>query len=58
MVKVIKSELYVDQSQLQDTTWDDIAGLKEAKQKLQESGMCCCAVVVKTEVLSLIEHPL
>jgi SpoVK/Ycf46/Vps4 family AAA+-type ATPase len=39
MVKMIKSELYVDQSELQNTSWDDIAGLKEAKQKLQEAAI-------------------
>ena len=38
LVQTIKSELYVDHSQL-NTQWDDIAGLKEAKQKLQESAI-------------------
>ena len=38
MVKTIKSELYVDQSQLY-TSWDDIAGLKDAKQKMQEAAI-------------------
>lgn len=39
MVDVVKSELYVDQSQLDDTSWNDIAGLKTAKQSLQEAAI-------------------
>jgi SpoVK/Ycf46/Vps4 family AAA+-type ATPase len=39
MVQTIKSELYIDQSQLQSTTWKDIAGLEEAKQSLQEAAI-------------------
>lgn len=39
MVQTIKSELYIDPSQLQSTTWDDIAGLDDAKQALQEAAI-------------------
>jgi SpoVK/Ycf46/Vps4 family AAA+-type ATPase len=39
MVQTIKSELYVDHSQLQNTSWDDIAGLETAKQALQEAAI-------------------
>lgn len=39
LVKTVKSDLYVDQSQLQDISWDDIAGLETAKQSLQENAI-------------------
>ncbi|MGK3736453.1 MAG: SpoVK/Ycf46/Vps4 family AAA+-type ATPase [Bacillariaceae sp.] len=39
LVQTIKSELYIDQSQLQSTTWMDIAGLNDAKQALQEAAI-------------------
>jgi SpoVK/Ycf46/Vps4 family AAA+-type ATPase len=39
LVQTVKSELYIDPSQLQSTTWDDIAGLDEAKQALQEAAI-------------------
>jgi len=39
LVQTIKSELYIDQSQIQPTTWKDIAGLNEAKQTLQEAAI-------------------
>jgi SpoVK/Ycf46/Vps4 family AAA+-type ATPase len=39
LVQTIKSDLYVDPSQLQDTSWDDIAGLETAKQSLQEAAI-------------------
>jgi SpoVK/Ycf46/Vps4 family AAA+-type ATPase len=39
LVQTIKSELYVDQSQLQEISWDDIAGLETAKQSLQENAI-------------------
>lgn len=39
LVQTIKSELYIDPSQLQSTTWKDIAGLDEAKQALQEAAI-------------------
>jgi SpoVK/Ycf46/Vps4 family AAA+-type ATPase len=39
LVQTIKSELYIDQSQLQATTWEDIAGLEDAKQALQEAAI-------------------
>lgn len=39
LVQTIKAELYIDQSQLQSTTWNDIAGLNDAKQALQEAAI-------------------
>ena len=39
MVDIIKTELYVDHSQLESTSWDDIAGLETAKQSLQETAI-------------------
>ncbi|KAL3897956.1 MAG: hypothetical protein SGARI_006791, partial [Bacillariaceae sp.] len=39
LVQTIKSELYIDQSQLQATTWNDIAGLDDAKQALKEAAI-------------------
>jgi len=39
LVQTIKSELYIDPSQLQSTTWNDIAGLEDAKQALQEAAI-------------------
>lgn len=39
LVKTIKSDLYIDPSKLHSTTWDDIAGLKDAKQALQEAAI-------------------
>lgn len=39
LVKIVKSDLYVDHSQLNDTSWDDIAGLEQAKQSLQEAAI-------------------
>jgi len=39
LVQTIKSELYIDPSKLHNTTWNDIAGLKEAKQALQEAAI-------------------
>jgi SpoVK/Ycf46/Vps4 family AAA+-type ATPase len=39
LVATIKSDLYVDPSQLQDISWDDIAGLADAKQALQEAAI-------------------
>jgi len=35
----IKSDLYIDPSELQKTKWNDIAGLQRAKQSLQESAI-------------------
>lgn len=39
LVQTVKQELYVDQSQLQEISWDDIAGLENAKQSLQENAI-------------------
>jgi SpoVK/Ycf46/Vps4 family AAA+-type ATPase len=39
LVQTIKSDLYVNPSQLQDISWDDIAGLADAKQSLQEAAI-------------------
>lgn len=39
LVDIIKTELYVDHSQLESTSWDDIAGLETAKQSLQETAI-------------------
>eukprot|EP00521_Asterionellopsis_glacialis_P016784 CAMPEP_0195301614 /NCGR_PEP_ID=MMETSP0707-20130614/29582_1 /TAXON_ID=33640 /ORGANISM="Asterionellopsis glacialis, Strain CCMP134" /LENGTH=590 /DNA_ID=CAMNT_0040364599 /DNA_START=211 /DNA_END=1980 /DNA_ORIENTATION=- len=39
LVQTIKDDLYVDPSQLQATSWDDIAGLQQAKQLLQEAAI-------------------
>jgi len=39
LVKTIKSDLYIDPSKLHSTTWNDIAGLKDAKQALQEAAI-------------------
>jgi ATP-dependent 26S proteasome regulatory subunit len=39
LVKTVKSDLYVDHSQLENTSWDDIAGLATAKQSLQEAAI-------------------
>lgn len=39
MVQTIKAELYVPHSQLQEASWDEIAGLAEAKQSLQENAI-------------------
>eukprot|EP00533_Pseudo-nitzschia_delicatissima_P010219 CAMPEP_0116086934 /NCGR_PEP_ID=MMETSP0327-20121206/5110_1 /TAXON_ID=44447 /ORGANISM="Pseudo-nitzschia delicatissima, Strain B596" /LENGTH=605 /DNA_ID=CAMNT_0003577999 /DNA_START=66 /DNA_END=1883 /DNA_ORIENTATION=- len=39
LVKAIKSDLYIDPSNLHSTTWNDIAGLKDAKQALQEAAI-------------------
>jgi len=39
LVKTIKSDLYIDPSKLHSTTWNDIAGLKVAKQALQEAAI-------------------
>jgi ATP-dependent 26S proteasome regulatory subunit len=39
LVQTIKSELYIDPSQLQSTTWQDIAGLDDAKQAIQEAAI-------------------
>lgn len=38
-VQTVKADLYVDPSELQSTTWDDIAGLENAKRSLQESAI-------------------
>lgn len=38
-VQTIKSDLYVDASELESTTWDDVAGLERAKRSLQESAI-------------------
>ena len=39
LVQTIKSDLYVDPAQLQETSWEDIAGLETAKQSLQEAAI-------------------
>jgi SpoVK/Ycf46/Vps4 family AAA+-type ATPase len=39
LVQKVKADLYVDPSELQQTTWQDIAGLARAKQSLQESAI-------------------
>jgi SpoVK/Ycf46/Vps4 family AAA+-type ATPase len=39
LVQTIQSELYIDPSQLQSTSWDDIAGLDDAKLALQEAAI-------------------
>ena len=39
LVQQVKSDLYVDPSELAKITWDDIAGLERAKQSLQESAI-------------------
>lgn len=39
LVQTIKEELYVDPSHLQDISWEDIAGLEDAKQSLQENAI-------------------
>jgi SpoVK/Ycf46/Vps4 family AAA+-type ATPase len=38
-VQTVKADLYVDPSELQSTTWDDVAGLERAKRSLQESAI-------------------
>lgn len=38
-VQTVKSDLYVDPSELQSTKWDDVAGLEHAKRCLQESAI-------------------
>jgi ATP-dependent 26S proteasome regulatory subunit len=38
-VQTVKADLYVDPSELQSTTWDDVAGLENAKRSLQESAI-------------------
>ena len=39
LVKAVKNDLYVDPSQLQNISWDDIAGLELPKQSLQEAAI-------------------
>jgi hypothetical protein len=39
LVQLVKTELYVDQSQLEAIHWQDIAGLAQAKQSLQEAAI-------------------
>lgn len=39
LLQQIKSDLYIDPTELQKTKWDDISGLKRAKQSLQESAI-------------------
>jgi ATP-dependent 26S proteasome regulatory subunit len=39
LVRSIKNDIYVDPSELQSTSWEDIAGLERAKQSLQESAI-------------------
>lgn len=39
LVKMVKNDLYVDASQLQNVSWQDIAGLAQAKQSLQEAAI-------------------
>ncbi|CAJ1963831.1 unnamed protein product [Cylindrotheca closterium] len=39
LVKMVKNDLYVDASQLQNVSWNDIAGLAQAKQSLQEAAI-------------------
>lgn len=39
LVNTIKTELYIDPSKLHNTTWNDIAGLNDAKQALQEAAI-------------------
>jgi ATP-dependent 26S proteasome regulatory subunit len=39
LVHLVKTELYVDQSQLEAIHWQDIAGLAQAKQSLQEAAI-------------------
>ena len=39
LVQQVKQDMYVDPSELQHTTWNDIAGLARAKQSLQESAI-------------------
>lgn len=39
LVKMVKNDLYVDASQLQNVSWHDIAGLTQAKQSLQEAAI-------------------
>lgn len=39
LVQTVKTELYVDESQLGNISWDDIAGLQDAKQSLQENAI-------------------
>jgi SpoVK/Ycf46/Vps4 family AAA+-type ATPase len=38
-VQTVKSDLYVDHSELESTTWNDVAGLENAKRSLQESAI-------------------
>ena len=39
LVATIKQDLYVDPSKLEQTSWNDIAGLADAKQALQEAAI-------------------
>ena len=39
LVQQVKNDLYIDSSELQHTTWNDIAGLAKAKQSLKESAI-------------------
>jgi SpoVK/Ycf46/Vps4 family AAA+-type ATPase len=39
LVQQVKNDLYIDPSELQHTTWNDIAGLERAKQSLQEAAI-------------------
>jgi spastin len=39
LVQTIQEELYIDPTQLESTKWDDIAGLEDAKQALQEAAI-------------------
>jgi spastin len=39
LVQQVKQDLFVDSSELENITWDDIAGLSRAKQSLKESAI-------------------
>jgi ATP-dependent 26S proteasome regulatory subunit len=54
LVQTIKSELYIDQSQLQSTTWNDIAGLNDAKQSLQEAAIL---PLIRPDLFSGLRRP-
>jgi len=54
LVKIIKSDLYIDPSKLHSTTWNDIAGLADAKQALQEAAIL---PLMRPDIFSGLRRP-
>mmetsp|Transcript_8594 Transcript_8594/g.18530 ORF Transcript_8594/g.18530 Transcript_8594/m.18530 type:complete len:620 (+) Transcript_8594:119-1978(+) len=54
LVQTIKSDLYIDPSKLHNTTWKDIAGLKDAKQALQETAIL---PLIRPDLFSGLRRP-